>query len=118
MIPLAPLRHALRPPAARTRLYASLSSSSPLNPGAVGPYQVFDRHAKRLQKDRSVTRDGGARSRTVDYVREEVADRMIERLLDIKRQFNTILDVGSGPDRKSTRLNSSHSGESRMPSSA
>lgn len=104
MIPLAPLRHALRPPAARTRLYASLSSSSPLNPGAVGPYQVFDRHAKRLQKDRSVTRDGGARSRTVDYVREEVADRMIERLLDIKRQFNTILDVGSGPGHFSKLL--------------
>ena len=27
-------------------------------------------------------------------------------------------EYGSGPDRKSTRLNSSHSGESRMPSSA
>ena len=27
-------------------------------------------------------------------------------------------DVGNGRDRKSTRLNSSHSGESRMPSSA
>ena len=31
-----------------------------------------------------------------------------------------LLGVGvlAGPDRKSTRLNSSHSGESRMPSSA
>ncbi len=26
-------------------------------------------------------RDGGERSRTVDYVRDEVADRMIERLM-------------------------------------
>ena len=29
-----------------------------------------------------------------------------------------LLDKGAVPDRKSTRLNSSHSGESRMPSSA
>ena len=103
MTPIMPLRRALRVPVARTRLYASLSSS-PLNPGSVGPYQVFDRHAKRLQKDRSVARDGGIRSRTVDYVREEVADRMIERLLDIKRKFNTILDVGSGPGHFSKLL--------------
>lgn len=34
-----------------------------------------------MQKDRSVTHDDGERSRTVDYVREEVADAMIERLL-------------------------------------
>jgi len=62
-------------------------------------------------------RDGGARSRTVDYVREEVAEQLIERMMvrpprsidserdtrltlhaqDIKRKFNTILDLGSGP---------------------
>ena len=29
-----------------------------------------------------------------------------------------ILDIGTGPDRKSTRLNSSHDRQSRMPSSA
>ena len=97
------LGHSHRVQPARARLYASLSSS-PLNPGSVGPYQVFDRHAKRLQKDRSVARDGGARSRTVDYVREEVADRMIERLLDIKRKFSTILDLGSGPGHLSKLL--------------
>ncbi|KAG9218694.1 hypothetical protein CCMSSC00406_0001192 [Pleurotus cornucopiae] len=80
------------------RSFASVSSSSPpVNPGSVGPYQVFDRHAKTLQRDRAATRDGGERSRTVDYLRDEVASRMMERLLDIKRQFNTILDLGSGP---------------------
>ena len=31
---------------------------------------------------------------------------------------NTGGDIGGEPDRKSTRLNSSHSGQSRMPSSA
>ena len=29
-----------------------------------------------------------------------------------------VLVIGSGPDRKSTRLNSSHANEYRMPSSA
>ena len=44
-------------------------------------YRVFDREVKRRQKDCAVSRDGGKRSRTVDYVRDEVADRMMERLL-------------------------------------
>lgn len=63
------------------RSLAAVSSSSPSNPHSVGPFQVFDRNAKRLQKDRAVERDAGVASRTVDYVRDEVADRMMERLL-------------------------------------
>ena len=35
-----------------------------------------------------------------------------------KTMFNTIGRAQGWSDRKSTRLNSSHSGESRMPSSA
>ncbi|EMD40369.1 hypothetical protein CERSUDRAFT_110965 [Gelatoporia subvermispora B] len=85
------------------RSFASVASSN-INPGSVGPFQVFDRNAKRLQKDRAAARDGGKRSRTVDYVRDEVADRMIERLLDIKRKFNTVLDLGSGPGHLSKLL--------------
>lgn len=61
------------------RGYASVSPG--VNPGSVGPFQVFDRKAKALQKDRSAMHEDGKRSQTVDYVREEVADRMIERLL-------------------------------------
>jgi NADH dehydrogenase [ubiquinone] 1 alpha subcomplex assembly factor 5 len=41
------------------------------------PYQVFDRSVKRLQRDRVA----GDKSRTVDYVRDEVADRMMERFM-------------------------------------
>ena len=41
----------------------------------------------------------------------ELADEM-----GVTRQ--TIISLEKGRDRKSTRLNSSHSGESRMPSSA
>ena len=64
-----------------TRPLASVSSTFDSRARTVGPFQVFDRNAKRLQKDRAASRDGGARSRTVDYVRDEVADRMMERLL-------------------------------------
>ena len=63
------------------RSLASVSPGGPLNPSTLGPYLVFDRHAKRLQKDRSAINGGGERSRTVDYVRDEVADRLIERLM-------------------------------------
>lgn len=34
-----------------------------------------------LQKDTTALLDGGQKSRLVDYVRDEVADRMMERLL-------------------------------------
>ncbi|CDO68448.1 hypothetical protein BN946_scf184760.g4 [Trametes cinnabarina] len=81
----------------RRNTYASVSSSSSLNPNSVGPFQVFDRNVKRMQKDRAAARDGGVRSRTVDYVRNEVADNLAERFQDIKRKFHTVLDLGSGP---------------------
>ncbi|KZT28639.1 S-adenosyl-L-methionine-dependent methyltransferase [Neolentinus lepideus HHB14362 ss-1] len=92
------------PVLARARNFASHSGSPLSSPNTVGPYQVFDRYAKRLQKDRSARRDDGEKSRTTDYVRDEVADRMMDRLLDIKRKFNTILDLGSGPGHLSKLL--------------
>ncbi|KAG2073557.1 S-adenosyl-L-methionine-dependent methyltransferase [Suillus decipiens] len=92
-------RHVARP---WTRAFTSESSSS--FPTATGIYQVFDRATKRKQRDRAVSRDGGVGSRTVDYVRDEVADRMMERLLDIKRKFDTIVDLGSGPGHFSKLL--------------
>jgi len=84
--------------------FAVSSLSPPPNLYTVGPFQVFDRAAKQLQKDRAVDRDAGVASRTVDYVRDEVAERMMERLLDIKRKFDTILDLGSGPGHFSKLL--------------
>ncbi|EJU06399.1 S-adenosyl-L-methionine-dependent methyltransferase [Dacryopinax primogenitus] len=77
------------------RCFATASGS--INPGTLGPFQVFDRHAKRLQKDRAARADNGDQSRLVDYVRNEVADVMIERLQDIKRRFENVIDLGSGP---------------------
>ncbi|KAF9057860.1 S-adenosyl-L-methionine-dependent methyltransferase [Panaeolus papilionaceus] len=82
------------------RLYATTSDFTP----STNPYQVFDRKVKRIQKDRTTRGDGGERSRVVDYVRDEVADRMLERFLDIKRTFNTIVDLGAGPGHFSKLL--------------
>lgn len=65
---------------------------------------MFDRNAKILQKNGAATRNGGASSTTVDYIRNEVAERMMERFLDIKREFNTVLDLGSGPGHFSKLL--------------
>ncbi|KAI0268307.1 S-adenosyl-L-methionine-dependent methyltransferase [Gloeopeniophorella convolvens] len=89
-----------RPPASRPLASISSSQVSP----TLSPFQVFDRRAKLLQKDRAAAREGGTRSKTVDYVRDEVADRLVERFLDIKRQFTSILDLGSGPGHFSKLL--------------
>ncbi|KAH9899453.1 S-adenosyl-L-methionine-dependent methyltransferase [Cubamyces lactineus] len=104
-------KHLAHPSSIRAQAYASVSSSSPVNPTSVGPFQVFDRNVKRIQKDRAAARDGGARSRTVDYVRDEIADRMIERFQDIKRKFNTVLDLGSGSGHFSKLLDAETTGK-------
>ncbi|KAI0355402.1 S-adenosyl-L-methionine-dependent methyltransferase [Trametes cingulata] len=96
-------RRLASPSLARGRALASVSSSS-VNPNSVGPFQVFDRNVKRMQKDRAVTRDGGVHNATVDYLRQEISDRMIERFQDIKRKFDTVLDLGAGPGHFSQLL--------------
>jgi hypothetical protein len=62
------------------RTFATVSSSALQGRHTLVPFQVFDRTAKRHQKDRAAAREGGATSRTVDYVRNEVAERLVERL--------------------------------------
>lgn len=84
------LRHQLRSFAARTqaRNYAAVASSSgPTNPYSVGPYQVFDRNAKRMQRDRAAAKEAGARSRTVDYLRDDIAEGMMERFMVRRARF-------------------------------
>jgi NADH dehydrogenase [ubiquinone] 1 alpha subcomplex assembly factor 5 len=58
------------------RAYASISNAQ-INQ----PFAVFDRNMKRIQRDRAASKNDGEDSRVVDYLRNEVADRMIERLL-------------------------------------
>ncbi|KAJ3740957.1 S-adenosyl-L-methionine-dependent methyltransferase [Lentinula detonsa] len=115
----------------QTRGYATISSSGPspsLTTHTLGPFQVFDRETKRKQRDRAAYKNGGASSRTVDYVRDEIADRMMERLEDIKRKFSTIVDLGScsghfaklldpSTTRKCIMIDSSHGALHRDPDS-
>ncbi|KAG8825045.1 hypothetical protein FRC17_008878 [Serendipita sp. 399] len=69
-------------------------------------FLVFDRHVKRLQRDRAAAKNDGANHRIVDYLRNEVAERMIERLLDVKRKYESVLDVGAGPGHFSRLIES------------
>ncbi|KAJ2793287.1 hypothetical protein H4R20_006586, partial [Coemansia guatemalensis] len=61
---------------------------------AAKPFEVFDRKAKRQQRDRAASRT--VDSREVDYLRDEVAARVADRLLDIKRRYHTVVELGAG----------------------
>ncbi|KAI8612639.1 S-adenosyl-L-methionine-dependent methyltransferase, partial [Chytriomyces sp. MP71] len=54
---------------------------------------VFDRHVKQAQRNAAAVL---SHSRSLDYLRNEVADRLVDRLLDIKRRHPKVLDLGSG----------------------
>jgi NADH dehydrogenase [ubiquinone] 1 alpha subcomplex assembly factor 5 len=59
---------------------ASVSSSEPV--------LLFDRRAWRLHRDRA------ARAGCVEFLHAEIADRLIDRLEDVSREFRTGLDLG------------------------
>ncbi len=83
----APLRAHLRAPALpvlAARRYASLSPDAP---PPTRPYDVFDEEGKARQRDRAVIRLREATEtgdipgpEVLDYLREEVADRLAERV--------------------------------------
>lgn len=51
--------------------------------------QLFDRRAWRLHRDRS------AHGAAIDFLHTEVADRLFDRLDDVRRQFRVVLDLGA-----------------------
>ncbi len=53
-------------------------------------YQIFDRAQVRRNRDRAAAGDFAA----VDFLYREVAERLADRLLDIKRPFQSVLDLG------------------------
>ncbi|KAJ2851901.1 hypothetical protein IWW36_000674 [Coemansia brasiliensis] len=61
---------------------------------SAAPFEVFDRRAKLMQRDRAASRI--VDSREVDYLRDEVAARVADRLLDIKRRYHTVVELGAG----------------------
>ncbi|KAG0266665.1 hypothetical protein BG011_001512 [Mortierella polycephala] len=81
----------------RSTVYFYSTAPPPPSPGSKtipATFQVFNRETKRLQKTRAA---GNADvSRQVDYVKDEVAFRVVDRLLDIKREFNEVVELGSG----------------------
>ncbi|KAI0455065.1 S-adenosyl-L-methionine-dependent methyltransferase [Xylaria acuta] len=77
----------LRAIAGRTRRsYAFQAAAPPV-------HQVFNRRTKWSQKERAA-RDV-ENGRTADYLKDEVAIRVCERLLDIKRRYPRVLDFGA-----------------------
>ncbi|KAF7559113.1 hypothetical protein G7046_g5041 [Stylonectria norvegica] len=56
-------------------------------------FQVFNRRTKWLQKERAASNP--EESRQADYLKDEIALRLTERLLDINRQFPRVLDWGA-----------------------
>ncbi|GAA5914066.1 hypothetical protein JCM6882_001838 [Rhodosporidiobolus microsporus] len=113
----SPLLQALRARSAQPQTAPSLPSLSPLSatssarsprqhrayaipsfaPGSATPsaFSIFDRDLKRAQRDRAAF--DPERSRLTDYVKDETAGVMVDRLLDITRRYPLILDYGSGP---------------------
>ncbi|WFD44336.1 hypothetical protein MPSI1_003003 [Malassezia psittaci] len=85
-----------------------LSQATPTNAPPNPAYTIFDRNAKQLQRTRAALRapvgeDGikdesvrGELSRKTDYVRDFAAENLAERLLDIKRNYPTIVELGAG----------------------
>ncbi|CCG83709.1 protein of unknown function [Taphrina deformans PYCC 5710] len=69
-----------------------LSSRSQSSSG--GMPAIFDRRVKELQRTRAAA-DVEA-NRQSDYLKDEVADRIVDRLLFLKRDFSHLVDLGGG----------------------
>ena len=54
---------------------------------------VFDRKAKGLQRERAALAE---KVKDFDYLKEEFGYRLADRVLDIKRDMKTCVDIGSG----------------------
>ncbi|EGP88541.1 unnamed protein product [Zymoseptoria tritici ST99CH_1A5] len=69
-----------------TRNYAVQAPGAPT-------IEVFENRTKWLQKERAAA--NVSQSRQVDYIRDEVAARLCDRVLDINRNFPKVLDFGA-----------------------
>ncbi|KAH9472022.1 hypothetical protein Pst134EA_002650 [Puccinia striiformis f. sp. tritici] len=63
--------------------------------GAANPFKVFDRSSKLKQKSRAVRKDL-EKNRITHYLRDEVAYGLVDRLRDIRRKYDQIVEFGSG----------------------
>ena len=65
--------------------------------------EVFNQNIKYLQKERAAT--NVEHSRSADYLKNEVARRLVDRLLDIDREFPKVLDLGANSCNIAQALN-------------
>ncbi|XP_071636492.1 arginine-hydroxylase NDUFAF5, mitochondrial [Temnothorax longispinosus] len=79
--------------ACNVTLMSTLPPDSPMN--------VFDRNAKLLQRERAA-KDTDVQ--LYDYIKDEVGDRLADRIFDIKRKFGRALDLGCGRGHVSKRI--------------
>ncbi|EME87404.1 uncharacterized protein MYCFIDRAFT_26854 [Pseudocercospora fijiensis CIRAD86] len=75
-----------RVPALSSRSYAVQAPGAPT-------VEVFDQRTKWLHKERAAS--SPEQSRQVDYLRDEMAMRLCDRILDINRTFPKVLDFGA-----------------------
>ncbi|KAF2020423.1 S-adenosyl-L-methionine-dependent methyltransferase [Aaosphaeria arxii CBS 175.79] len=84
---IPPLRRRCAPPSLHAiRRYAVQAPGAPT-------MEIFSQQHKWMQKERAAA--DVETSRNVDYLRDEVASRLCERLLDINRHFPRVLDLGA-----------------------
>jgi hypothetical protein len=71
--------------------FISISAKGMIRQHSVGSKVVFDHELKRRQRN-----DAASRSNALDfdYLRSEVASRLVDRLEDIQREFPIMLDIG------------------------
>lgn len=83
------------PSAAGVTVRPPLSSSPSASPPLARPRAplIFDEAAKAAQKGAAAAAPDAA---TYDYLRDEVASRVVERLHDMARRFPRVLDYGCG----------------------
>lgn len=78
------------------RTYATLS---PHTPPPTTPYEVFDEPSKIRQRDRAILRlrehETVAGPGVVDYLREDIAERLAERVEDLRVPPGSILEMSS-----------------------
>jgi NADH dehydrogenase [ubiquinone] 1 alpha subcomplex assembly factor 5 len=66
---------------------------------------VFNRQAKRLQKNRAALLPN---TDDYDYLKDEVARRIVDRLSDVSRHFPLVLDLGCGKGHIAKALTKTH----------
>ena len=52
---------------------------------------IFDRNVKRMQRNRTLT---DPNYKDYEYIKSDVGWRVADRVFDIKRSFDTVLDLG------------------------